>query len=279
MAGLPYAEVIGDPIAHSKSPLIHNFWLEKLGLEGDYRATRITAAELPSYLASRREDPDWRGCNLTMPLKQAAWAMHEDHDSNAGGALAVNLIVRGDDGALHFTNTDVEGISASLFGPKLQGARVELIGAGGAALAALQALRFLKPAEVGVFLRDTSKQPFDLMRYYGLKGEVRMLHPGCLDLGRADLLINATPLGMNGYPPFPDYLLSGLVRMPPGAAVFDMVYSPVDTELLKAARGLGLKAIDGLTMLMGQAAAGFEKLFLAPAPRQHDFELRKLLTS
>jgi shikimate dehydrogenase len=276
---VPYAEVIGDPIAHSKSPLIHNFWLEKLGLEGDYRAARITVPELPGYLASRREDPDWRGCNLTMPLKQAAWTMHESHHSSAGGALAVNLIVRGDGGALHFTNTDVEGIAASLSGLKLRGARVEVIGAGGAALAALRALRLLEPAEVGIFLRDTSKQPFDLLRYYGLKGEVTRLHPGCLDPGRADLLINATPLGMSRYPPFPGYLLSGLASMPPGAAVFDMVYAPVETELLKAAQGLGLKTIDGLTMLVSQAAAGFEKLFGAPAPRELDFDLRELLTS
>ena len=69
--GVPYAEVIGDPIAHSKSPLIHKFWLEKLGIEGDYRAARVRADELADYLEARRADPDWRGCNVTMPHKQA----------------------------------------------------------------------------------------------------------------------------------------------------------------------------------------------------------------
>ncbi len=75
LMGVPYAEVIGDPIAHSKSPLIHKFWLEKLGIEGDYRATRVTADELPAYFAARRSDPDWRGCNVTMPLKEAAYQL------------------------------------------------------------------------------------------------------------------------------------------------------------------------------------------------------------
>ena len=68
-AGMPYAEVIGDPIAHSKSPLIHRFWLEKLAIEGDYRRAHVPAEALPSYLAKCRADPDWRGCNVTIPHK------------------------------------------------------------------------------------------------------------------------------------------------------------------------------------------------------------------
>ena len=68
---VPYAEVIGDPIAHSKSPLIHQFWLDKLGLEGAYRATRVAGGDLPSYLSARAADPDWAGCNVTIPHKQA----------------------------------------------------------------------------------------------------------------------------------------------------------------------------------------------------------------
>ena len=69
--GVPYAEVIGDPIAHSKSPVIHKFWLQQLGMEGDYRRTQVRPEELESYIADRRADPDWRGCNVTMPHKQA----------------------------------------------------------------------------------------------------------------------------------------------------------------------------------------------------------------
>jgi shikimate dehydrogenase len=73
-----YAEVIGDPISHSKSPAIHGFWLKALGVEADYRATRITPEGLAAYFAARRGDPDWRGCNITIPLKQAALDLVED---------------------------------------------------------------------------------------------------------------------------------------------------------------------------------------------------------
>ena len=73
--GIPYAEVIGDPVEHSKSPVIHKFWLEKLGIEAEYRATRVAPAELRDYLASRRADPDWLGCNVTMPHKVRVWQL------------------------------------------------------------------------------------------------------------------------------------------------------------------------------------------------------------
>ena len=88
--GIPYAEVIGDPVAHSRSPLIHKFWLERLGIEGDYRATRATAGELPAYLAARRSDPDWRGCNVTMPHKQAILPLLDDV---ADDLRAVNCVL------------------------------------------------------------------------------------------------------------------------------------------------------------------------------------------
>ena len=107
----PYAEVIGDPIAQSKSPLIHRFWLDALGIAGDYRATRMTESELPTFLTDRGADPAWRGCNVTMPLKQAVL----DHVTDPGGVRAsigaTNTVIRAE-GALVATKTDAAGFWA-----------------------------------------------------------------------------------------------------------------------------------------------------------------------
>src|SRR4051812_14114027 len=123
---MPYAEVIGDPIAHSKSPAIHSFWLKKLGLEGTYSATLVT--DLNAYFAARGGDPDWRGCNVTAPHKQAVIPFL-DETSPVG---AVNCIMR-DGGRLVGLNTDVDGLEEALSGADRS--RIVLIGAGGAAQA------------------------------------------------------------------------------------------------------------------------------------------------
>ena len=102
--------MIGDPIAHSKSPLIHNFWLDELGIDADYRAHHVTPEELPAYFAARRDDPDWRGCNVTMPHKQAALDLVEDRGGVRATIGAVNLALRAEDGAIIGTNTDAGGL-------------------------------------------------------------------------------------------------------------------------------------------------------------------------
>ena len=104
-----YAEVIGDPVAHSKSPLIHNFWLGKLGIDAEYRACRVTAENLGDYFAKRHEDANWCGCNITIPHKIAAL----DHVSDPGCVRdsigAINTVARGPEGVLFGTNTDAAG--------------------------------------------------------------------------------------------------------------------------------------------------------------------------
>ena len=104
-----YAEVIGDPIAQSKSPAIHGFWIEKLGLEAAYRAHHVTSETLAAYLSERREDPDWRGCNVTMPHKQAVAPLVDRIEPLAKRVGAINTVYRGADGALIGRNTDVAG--------------------------------------------------------------------------------------------------------------------------------------------------------------------------
>ena len=141
--GVPYSEVIGDPIAHSKSPLIHKFWLEKLGVEGDYRAVRVIAADLPDYLKCRRADPDWRGCNVTMPLKREVVRHVDEVEPRFSQVGALNLVCRSDN-RLVGTNTDVLGILDVLpveyfISDALP--EVCIIGAGGAARALLAACK------------------------------------------------------------------------------------------------------------------------------------------
>lgn len=266
--GIPYAEVIGDPIAHSRSPLIHKFWLERLGIAGDYRPTRVTADEIPSFLAARRDDPDWRGCNVTMPHKLAVARFLDHVDPPSRRIGAINAIVKRE-GRLSGTNTDWQGLNLALGDYSASGKDAVLIGAGGAARAALEELRQAKPRSLAILNRDTVKAT-GLMDEFGFSGAV-------MPLGTppaADLLINATPLGMAGYPPL-DIDLSPLRT---GGMVVDMVYEPVETALLREARARGLIAVDGLKMLIWQAAMAFQYFFQAyPEPVESN-ELRELLT-
>ncbi len=260
----PYAEVIGDPIAHSKSPLIHNFWLKKLGIDAEYRKTHVRPDELADYFTRRRGDGAWRGCNVTIPHKQAVQTHLDGLDPAAKSIGAVNCIVGNATGLTGF-NTDVAGITESLRAAGFSGESAVLIGAGGAALAALAAFRDLRITQVTVANRSLEK--------------ARALHPKVVGIDQvrpaADLLFNATSLGMTGQPP----LDLDLSAMPETGIVFDAVYAPLETPLLAAARARGLRTIDGLQMLIGQAAAAFELFFGQPAPREHDAELRALLTA
>lgn len=266
-----YAEVIGDPISHSKSPLIHRFWLEALGMTGDYRATRVDADGLASYFATRRDDPDWRGCNITIPHKIAAL----DHVADPGGVResigAINTVFRGDGGVLTGTNTDAGGFYAPLAEVELADKPVVVIGAGGAARAILFALSRLGVGPVTLLNRSPLKGAALLARF-GLKGQVL---PLSAPLPPAALLVNASPLGMAGQPP----LTIDLTPLPDDAIVYDIVYAPLETELLAAADARGLATIDGLEMLIGQAAVAFEILFDAVPPRDRDDDLRALLTA
>jgi shikimate dehydrogenase len=219
----PYAEVIGDPIAQSKSPLIHGFWLDALGIDADYRKTHVAPDALGAHLRDRAADPAWRGCNVTVP--------------HAGLDLA--------------------------------GKPVTVIGTGGAARAILFALSKLEVGAVTVLARNPLKAAA-LLSSFGLKGRT-------LPIGgaapRSALLVNTTTLGMIGQPP----LELDLVGLDDDAVIYDIVYAPIETPLLAAAHARGLDTIDGLEMLVGQAAVAFALFFGAEPPRDRDDELRDLL--
>jgi len=265
----PYAEVIGDPISHSKSPIIHNFWLTKCGISAEYRTCHVRPTQLESYLAARREDPAWRGCNVTLPHK----IMVMDHVGDPGnvrasiGAMNTLLPRRG---ALIGTNTDAGGFFMPLAEIPLEGATVVVIGTGGAAHAVLFALARCGVVDVTLLARNVFKGAALLARF-GLKGRALPLGTG---IPAAQLLVNTTSLGMLGQP----NLVIDLAPLPNDAIVYDIVYQPLITPLLAAAERRGLTIIDGLEMLVGQAAAAFELFFDQSAPRAYDEELRALLT-
>jgi shikimate dehydrogenase len=285
--GKPYAEVIGDPIAQSKSPLIHNFWLGKLGIDAEYRACHVRPGELADYFARKRADPEWRGCNITMPHKQAAMPFADTLSREAGRIGAINC-VHEQQARLVGENTDVAGILEPLglpermMGQDTEGPRicVQIIGAGGAARAAgAAAARF---ADFAFFNRDVEKAKA-LAKLFGLPERLGRGLDALGPIGGAGagpggppsriVLVNASAMGMRGNPPVP-VALGGYPR---GTIVFDMVYDPLDTPLLAAARAAGLRTVDGLQMLVGQAAAAFRLFFGQPAPRAYDAELRALL--
>ena len=267
--GVPYAEVIGDPIAHSKSPLIHNFWLRQMKLVGEYRAVRVKRDDLPDYLSMRRSDPDWRGCNVTMPHKEAVREHLDDVDPPVRRIGAVNTIVRQPDGFLIGTNTDWQGINFALFNTPIEGKTVVLVGAGGAARAAMEELKLAKPADLTVLNRGEERAR-ELLRHFDVAGETGPIRGA----PSADLLINSTALGMVGQPP----LAIELSALNPGATVFDMVYDPLETPLLREARERGFRTVDGLTMLVWQASMAFTHFFGEPPPSPASPELRELLT-
>lgn len=268
---LPYAEVIGDPIEHSKSPLIHNFWLNALDIEAEYRKTHVTPEGMAAYFLMRRSDPDWLGCNVTIPHKIAVLDFVDDPGGVRERIGAVNTIASETGGPLIGTNTDAGGFLQPLLRDKWKGQSAIIIGTGGAARAILFALTSLGVPDITIMARDAARGQA-LLDHGGTKGHVIGMGDA---LPAADLLVNSTSLGMVGQP----LLDLDLTPLPAGATVYDIVYAPLETGLLKAARARGLKTLDGLEMLIGQAALAFDIFFDARAPRELDAELRALLVA
>lgn len=283
---VPYAEVIGDPIAQSKSPAIHNFWLEKLGLPGRYDHRRVTLEGLGDYLAVRRSDSDWRGCNVTMPHKLAIMPLLDRLDPLAARIGAVNTVVRQADGTLAGYNTDAPGFLEPLR-DRLAATHLyrmaRVLGTGGAARAIVTALareHFVivlagrDPGKARVMLDELAPGPdhhaIDLAHFGDPTDFAFDDRAGCLDL-----IVNASPLGMTGQPA----LAFDFSHAPPGSVVYDIVTSPLDTAFLQAARKAGFAAVDGLSMLIGQADIAFTHFFGKKPPREHDTALRALILS
>ena len=278
----PSAGVIGWPVAHSKSPAIHRFWLDKLGIDGDYGRFPVGPDRLGEAI---RALPalGLRGVNVTVPHKQAVMTHLDRIDEQARRIGAVNTVVV-EDGALVGYNSDAPGFLEPLR-PLL--ARpwlfrmARIIGTGGAALAIAQALHD-EGFTIVVIGRDLDKARALRAGFAPDDSLIATLDSfrAPLDFewtdrsGVLDLVVNATTLGMVGQPA----LDLDFSNVPPGAIVYDIVYAPLETPLLAEARTRGHATVDGLAMLIGQAAVAFEKFFGVAPPRAHDAELRELLT-
>lgn len=272
-----YAEVIGDPIAQSKSPIIHKYWLEQLGLCGDYRRTLVPEGRLADALESRRADPDWLGCNVTIPHKRHAAALVDQLDDLAEAIGAINCIVPME-GGLFGTNSDVDGIAAVLADVPLEGRKTAIIGAGGSARAAVAYLAARQAGEIQLLVRDPKKAG-PLLDLAPERIRIANLDSASAALDGAAAIINATQLGMTGCPAMPLDLLQAVARHSGDATLFDMVYDPLETAFLRTGRDGGARVIGGLTMLVGQAARAFELFFGAKAPPVDDLLHDHLLTT
>lgn len=279
-----YAEVIGDPIAQSKSPAIHGFWIDRLALDAEYRATHVTADGLADFLAERRADPAWRGCNVTMPHKQTVIPLLDRLEPLAARVGAVNTIIREDGDALAGRNTDVAGFLEPLrsrLAEQHYFRMARILGTGGAARAIIAGL-----AEQGFTLVLAGRNPAKARALLDELDPGGEHHVAPLDHfalatdfafddreGCCDLIVNASPLGMRGQPP----LAFDWSHAPPGSIAYDIVTDPVNTDFLRSARDAGFETIDGLSMLIGQAAAAFVHFFGVEPPREFDAELRERL--
>ncbi|KHK89725.1 shikimate dehydrogenase [Novosphingobium malaysiense] len=282
--GTGYAEVIGDPIAQSKSPIIHGFWLDRLGLPGRYEHCLVKLPELAGYLSKRRADPDWRGCNVTMPHKLGIIPLLDRLDPLAERIGAVNTVVREADGSLTGHNTDAPGFLEPLAKDLAKThlfRMARVLGTGGAARAIVAALaqeHFVivlagrNPEKARAMLDElapgTDHHAIDLAHFGDPTDFAFDNREGCIDL-----IVNASPLGMTGQPP----LAFDFSHAPPGSIVYDIVTSPLDTRFLQDARSAGFRTVDGLSMLIGQADIAFTRFFGEKPPREDDAELRELI--
>ena len=251
--------VIGWPVEHSRSPMIHNTWLERHGIEGEYTKLAVKPEEL---LDTLRYLPNlgFRGANVTVPHKEAAFeALQPFVDAPAERLQAVNTVYRDPEtGEIRGTNTDGIGFWTHLIQsvPGFSGRTAVVLGAGGAARAVVDVLETEGKMKVRLVNRTVARAA-DMVADIEAKATVYGWDQLAAALEGADLLVNTTTLGMDGQPPL-DIDLSPL---PEHAVVYDIVYVPLETQLLTQARVRGLKAVDGLGMLLWQAAPGFTQWF------------------
>jgi shikimate dehydrogenase len=248
--------VIAWPAGHSRSPLIHNYWIKQHKLDAEYRREAVPPDKFDAFVGSLRGN-GYIGANITVPHKEAALAASEP-DDRARAVGAANTLWYDDD-TLRSTNTDVEGFLANLdvaapgWDRGLETAVV--LGAGGGARAVVFALLQREVGRVYVINR-TRDRAQALKKKFGNRVHLAGWNETTGLLGGAGILVNTTTLGMVGQPP-----LEINLRCPASLVVADLVYAPLETGLLAAARARGLRTADGLGMLLHQAVRGFQLWF------------------
>lgn len=252
----PKAFVCGHPIAHSRSPIIHRHWLAQHGIAGSYDAIDVAPSDFDAFAANLHRR-GLTGGNVTIPHKEAAYAAVTRRDPAADAIGAVNTLWL-EDGVLCGGNTDAYGFAANLDerAPGWDaGGHAVVLGAGGAARAVVHALKERGFRRISV-LNRTVERAGELAADFGAPVEAGGYEAAQPLMGDTALLVNTTSLGMHG-----EALPIDLALLPRTALVTDIVYVPLVTPLLAAARARGLRTADGLGMLLHQAVPGFERWF------------------
>lgn len=250
--------VIGWPIEHSRSPLIHGYWLKKYGIDGAYTKVAVKPETISEFLISLAAN-GFAGCNVTVPHKEAAFAIADIKHPSAVAVGAANTIWREGD-KICCANTDTYGFMTHLAREAPQWMKpdrpVAILGAGGAARAIVYGLLEAGVSEVRVFNRSRDRAQ-DLAAHFGSRvvAEDWASFEGSPEA--YSVVVNTTTLGMKGA----NDIAFGLDRLPADCVVADIVYVPLETGLLRRARARGLQTVDGLGMLLHQAVPGFEKWF------------------
>jgi shikimate dehydrogenase len=257
------AFIVGHPIKHSRSPLIHGHWLKQYGIDGSYERIDVAPVNFGDFFKSF-ERQGFVGGNVTIPHKEAAFAAVERMTARAERLGAVNTLWI-ENGQIWGDNTDVLGFMDNL--DQNLGAGWEqdvdialVLGAGGAARGVVAGLQD-RPLKRILVANRTRERAEELVRslsgYSAVKIEVLAWHDLDQGVAQAQLIVNTTSLGMAGQPPLP----TDLSRAPENAIISDVVYVPLRTPLLAAAEARGLRIVDGLGMLLHQAVPGFERWF------------------
>ncbi len=250
--------VIGWPIEHSRSPLIHGTWLKTYGIDGSYTKEAVKPEDVQTFFASMQQN-GWAGCSVTVPHKEAAFAAAEVKDESALAVGAANTLWLAE-GRLHCANTDTYGFMThlDLSAPqwKTRDAPVLIIGAGGAARAIVYG--FLAAGVGHVVVANRSRARADeLAQYFGPKVHAIDWDKRNEAVRDASVIVNTTTLGMKGAgDPGIDF-----AQARAGSVAYDIVYVPLETPFLASARAYGMVGVDGLGMLLHQAVPGFEKWF------------------
>jgi len=266
------AFVVGFPIHHSLSPFIHRFWLETHGIEGDYQPLEVTRDDFPAFIA-QLQDSGFIGGNVTLPHKEQAYQLATHCDGAARAIGAANSLWF-DKGVLCASNSDAYGFAKNLddFAPLWRDGQTALVlGAGGAARAVIFAL--IEQGFKTILLANrTRARAQHLAAHFGAAIKIVDWQEINLVLGTADVIINTTSIGLSGDQ---TALPLDFTHANPHSIVTDIVYHPLETAFLRAAKHHNLKTVDGLGMLLHQAVFGFERWFgVKPVVEQ---KLRQLI--
>lgn len=272
------AAVIGWPIEHSKSPIIHGYWLEHYGINGRYEKIAVE----PDTLQQRFQEfvqAGYRGWNVTLPHKEDAYALMDHLDDTARRMKAVNTVVVGKNGALIGYNTDGYGFITNLIETcpewRAEACTALVLGAGGAARAAVDALVQKSVPKIYIMNRTRAKAEAFVHDFATETTEIIVADwdDYAFPFSDVTLLVNTTSLGMTGQPALFLDVVSGL---PDSAIVYDLVYVPLYTDLLTQAKARGLQCVTGIGMLLHQAVPGFEHWF-GTKPDMTDALVQKLI--